>query len=343
MKKQSKVVLVGDVGGTKTSLAVFSSTSGVQSPLAEATFASHRYPSLEALAREFLSGIEIKVDCASFGVAGPVVDRQARITNLPWVMDEDRLASELSLRSVLLLNDLQAIATAVPSLAEDDLFTLNRGRAVPGAAMAVVAPGTGLGEAYLIWDGAAYRAYPSEGGHADFAPSNAQEAALLLYLLDRFEHVSCERVCSGMGLPNIYAYLKDSDAAGPPDGLSERPAAAEDPTPVIIAAALDAERPCPRCRAALNMFASILGAEAGNLALKVMALGGVYLGGGLPPRILPVLQNGSLMEAFKRKGRMSRLMDAIPVHVILNPKAALLGAACRAMASCRSKAGERSA
>jgi glucokinase len=207
--------------------------------------------------------------------------------------------------------------------------------------MAVVAPGTGLGEAYLIREGAGYRAYPSEGGHADFAPTDTQQAELLRYLLKRFEHVSYERVCSGLGLPNIYACLKDSEDAGQPDPLCERLAAGDDPTPVIVAAALDAERPCARCRAALNIFAAILGAEAGNLALKVMAVGGVFLGGGIPPRILPVLQSGSFMEAFRRKGRMSRLMDAIPVHVILNPKAALLGAACRAMASFGSRKAKR--
>jgi glucokinase len=340
---KNMVILVGDVGGTKTSLAVFSSASGLEAPLAEATFASQNYPSLETLAREFLSGVEIKVDCASFGVAGPVVSRQAKITNLPWVMDEDRLAEELGLASVMLVNDLQAIAFAVPTLKAGDLLTLNIGRPVPNGAMAVIAPGTGLGEAHLIWDGTGYRAYPSEGGHADFAPTDTQQANLLVYLLKRSEHVSYERVCSGMGLPNIYAYLKDSEDAGQPDPLAERLASGDDPTPIIVAAALDAERPCARCRATLNMFASILGAEAGNLALKVMAVGGVYLGGGIPPRILPVLQGGSFMEAFKRKGRMSRLMDAIPVHVILNPKAALLGAAYQAMASFGSRRAKRGA
>jgi glucokinase len=332
MTKNETAVLAGDVGGTKTRLAVFSSTAGLQSPLAEADFASRDYASLEAVVREFLSGVDAKVDRASFGVAGPVFDRKARITNLPWVLDEERLAEALGLASVRLLNDLEAVATAVPWLGAGDLFTLNKGRAAPNGSMAVVAPGTGLGEAFLIWDGAGYRAYPSEGGHADFAPTNPQEAGLLLYLLKRFEHVSYERVCSGIGLPNIYAYLKDSEGAVSPESGSERLAGAEDPTPLIIAAALDNERPCARCRTALEMFASILGAEAGNLAMKVMGLGGVYIGGGIPPRILPVLRDGAFMGAFKRKGRMSRMMEAVPVHVIMNPTAALLGAASRAIA-----------
>jgi glucokinase len=198
--------------------------------------------------------------------------------------------------------------------------------------MAVVAPGTGLGEAYLIWDGTRYRAFPSEGGHADFAPTNAVEVGLLQYLLNRFDHVSCERVCSGTGLVNIYAYLKDGGYAQEPEWLTEQLVSAHDPAPVIVKAALDEEKPCGLCQTTLNVFVSILGAEAGNMALKVMASGGVYLGGGIPPRMLSALENGPFMKAFRRKGRMSGLMEGIPVHVILNPKVALLGAACHGMA-----------
>lgn len=325
-------MLAGDIGGTKTNLAIFTSGSGLRAPLAEATFPSGDYPSLEVLVLEFFSRVRIKVDHASFGVAGPVVNGQAKITNLPWVMDEAKLADTLGLSSVHLLNDLLAFAYAVPFLSEKGLYVLNKGRAVSGGAIAVVAPGTGLGEAYLIWDGTRYRAYPSEGGHADFAPSNALETGLLRYLLDRFEHVSYERVCSGSGLVNIYAYLKERGYAHEPDWLAEQLMVAHDHAPVIVKAALDGERPCALCRATLNTFISILGAEAGNMALKVMASGGVYLGGGIPPRILSALQRGPFMEAFGRKGRMSKLIQDIPVRVILDPKAALLGAACHAMA-----------
>ena len=328
MTKQTTAVLAGDIGGTKTNLAVFSSGSGLGTPLAEATFSSRDYSSLEVLVREFLFRVRIKVDRASFGVAGPVVNGQARITNLPWVLNENQLADMLGLSSVHLMNDLLALAHAVPLLEPKDIFTLNKGRAVPGGAIAVVAPGTGLGQAYLMWDGTRYLAHPSEGGHADFAPANEMEARLLLHLLNRFKHVSTERVCSGIGLINIYAFLKENSHDEEPKWLAGQLKAACDPVPVIVNAALDEDRPCRLCQATLNTFVSILGAEAGNLALRMMASGGIYLGGGIPPRIIPALQRWPFMAAFRRKGRMSELMEDIPVHVILNPKAALMGAAC---------------
>ena len=322
------MLLAGDIGGTKTNLAVFSPEAGPKAPLAEATFPSGRYPSLEVIAQKFLAQVNLKVERASFGVAGPVAASRATITNLPWVMEETQLQAALNLSSIWLLNDLAAIAHAVPWLEPANLHTLNVGQPAPDGAIAVIAPGTGLGEAFLTWDGTRYRPHASEGGHADFAPANPFEVELLRYLQGRFGHVSYERVCSGRGLPNIYAYLKDSGYADEPDWLTEQLAAADDPTPVIVNAALDEERPCELCVATLNAFVSILGAEAGNLALKVLASGGVYLGGGIPPRILPALQQEWFMEAFRRKGRMSDLLARVPVHVILNPKVALLGAAC---------------
>ena len=295
--------------------------------LAEATFASADFVSLEAMATEFLAGTDLTPTRSSFGVAGPVVDGQAEITNLPWVMEETQLAEELNLSSVRLLDDSNAIAHAVLVLEDDDLHTLNAGDPDPGGPIAVLAPGTGLGEAFLTWDGSRYRAHASEGGHTDFASTTPLEIGLLRYLLDRFEHVSYERVCSGRGLPYIYAYLKDNGHAEEPPWLAEQLAAADDPTPIIVDAVLDESRPCELCADTLDAFVSILGAEAGNLALKVVATGGVYLGGGIPPRILPALENGRFMEAFRRKGRLSDLVARIPVRVILNPKAALLGAA----------------
>ncbi len=322
------VLLAGDIGGTKTNLALFEAESGISEPLAEEVFTSGDYPCLEVLVQEFLARNRKNVDGASFGVAGPVVNGRAKITNLPWIMDEAQLADALGIASVHLLNDLLALAHAVPFLAGKDLHVLNTGRAVSGGTMAVVAPGTGLGEAYLTWDGRTYRPQPSEGGHADFAPSNALETGLLQYLLERFEHVSYERVCSGSGLVNIYAYLKDSGFAEEPEWLAKQMGSAHDCTPVIVKAALDESKPCNLCKSTLDMFLSILGAEAGNMALKVMASGGVYLGGGIPPRLLSNLENGPFMNAFRRKGRMSNLMEGIPVYVILNPKAALMGAAC---------------
>ena len=293
-------LLAGDIGGTKTDLALFSPERGPRAPLAEATFPSAQYPSLEALAQEFLRRARSPVSEACFGVAGPVTDGQARITNLPWVIEEGRLGEVFHLPSVRLLNDLDAIAHAVPTLQPVDLDTLHAGSAVSGGAIAVIAL-----------------------GHADFAPSNALELGMLRHL-QQFGHVSCERVCSGRGLPNIYAYLKATGYAEEPGWLADELAAAADPTPVIIRGALH-DRPCRLCRSTLDTFASILAAEAGNLALKVLATGGVYLGGGLPRRILPVLKGSCFMQTFRRKGRLAGVLDRVPVHVILNPKVGLLG------------------
>ena len=321
------MLLAGDIGGTKTGLAIISPEAGPRRPLAEATFPSAYYPSLEALVGEFLDQVAFKPEWACLGVAGPVISGQATVTNLPWVMSEDQLQAALGLSGVRLLNDLVAIGNAVPWLGPDDLLTLNAGQIAPGGTLAVIAPGTGLGETFLTWDGVRYRAYPSEGGHADFAPANPFEAELLLYLQKRFEHVSYERVCAGIGIPNIYYFLRDGEYAEEPDWLADQLGAADDPVPVIIRAALDTERPCPLCAATLDMFVSILGSEAGNMALKVLATGGVYLGGGIPPRILPALQGERFMQAFSGKGRMSVWLARVPVHVILNPKVAILGAA----------------
>ena len=318
------MLLAGDVGGTKTCLAVVSPESGPRALLAETTLSSRDYPNLETLVGEFLSKVDFEISRASFGVAGPVVAGRAKITNLPWEMSEEHLGGALGF-PVRLLNDLEAIAYAVPSLEPDDLHTLNEGEPASEGAIAVIAPGTGLGEAYLTWDDSRYRAYASEGGHADFAPNNALEIELLRYLQERFGHVSYERVCSGQGIANVYAFLKDSGYEEPVL-LAERLAAVNDPTPVIVEAALG-KTPCDICTTALAVFASCLGAEAGNMALKVLATGGVYLGGGIPPRIVPVLEQPRFMKAFCYKGRLSDLMARMPVHVILNPWAALLGAA----------------
>lgn len=323
--RPSGLLLVGDIGGTKTALAVVSGDADPRSPLAQATFPSSGYPSLEAIVREFLAGTSLKVDRASFGVAGPVIGSQATITNLPWIVDAVRLRQELGLRSVRLVNDLVAMATAVPHLTEEDLLTLNPGRGDPHGAIAVIAPGTGLGEAFLTWDGTRYRAHPSEGGHADFAPRTPRERDLLAHLEARGGHVSYERVCSGLALPHLYAFLRDTGAYPEPPWLARDLAHAPDPTPVIVRAALD--RRCDLAGETLRLFVSILGAEAGNLALKVLATGGVYLGGGIPRRIVPFLQEGTFLRAFSAKGRLSRLLEQVPVHVIVNPAVGLLGAA----------------
>jgi glucokinase len=322
------MLLVGDIGGTKTKLAIFSSRNELHAtPQREATFPSAIYPDLATLVRDFLAQSHVSVDRAVFGVAGPVLAGKAKITNLPWMMDEKELQEALHIPSVRLLNDLDAMAHAVPFLEPEDLCTLNAGTPARNGTLAVIAPGTGLGEAFLTWNGARYQAHPSEGGHTDFAPTTLPELELLRYLLGRFEHVSYELVCSGMGLPNVYAYFKEIAGIEEPAWLSEQLALAEDDTPVIINAACDKERRSELAVTTLNMFAAILGAEAGNLALKVLATGGVYLGGGIPPRILPFLQDERFIRAFKNKGRFSKLLAEVPVHVVLNPRLALLGAA----------------
>jgi glucokinase len=325
------MLLAGDIGGTKTNLGIYSAEKGPREPIIEDTFSSASYPSLETLVKEFLSKVTVKVNRAIFGVAGPVVKGHAKITNLPWVIEETQLRETLNLVSVYLCNDLEAIAYGVPLLESEDLHTLNEGVPVPKGTLAIIAPGTGLGEAFLIWDGVRYRACPSEGGHADFGPNSMPEIELLRYLQEKIGHVSYERICSGQGLPNVYTYLKESGYAEEPVWLAEKLRSAHDPTPVIVKAALDKERACELCRTTLNVFLSVLGAEAGNFALKVMATGGVYLGGGIPPRILSILENGPFIESYSGKGRFSELVCRIPVHVILNPKIALIGAAFRGL------------
>jgi glucokinase len=322
------MLLAGDVGATKTNLAIFSEDEGPHEPLIEATYSSADYPNLQSLAVEFIRTAEFSIDRASIGVAGPVVEGRATITNLSWDIDEGELAEGLGLTSVTLLNDLVAIATAVPILEPDDLDLLTDDRQPEAAgAIAVVAPGTGLGQAFLVWTGSRYQACPSEGGHADFAPNTPFECGLWRYLHDRFGHVSVERVCSGLGIPNIYTFLRDSSEFDEPAWLADQLAGAEDPTPIIVNAALDGHRSCELCSATLDAFVSILGSEAGSLALRVVATGGVYLGGGIPPRILPALRRDRFLESFQGKGRMAGLLSQIPVKVILNPKAAILGAA----------------
>jgi glucokinase len=325
------MILAGDIGGTKTLLALFSREAGPHAPLAEQSFVSNQYDSLNTIVRRFLSAHPGLVTAACFGVAGPVVEGRAEITNLPWVIEVATLGQVLAGAPVALINDLQAIAQAVPYLDADDVATLNPGDPVVGGALAVIAPGTGLGEAFLTWDHSRYRAYPSEGGHASFAPTTPAEVALLSYLVDQYGHVSYERVCSGLGIPNIYAYFRDRVFAAETPAIAARLAVVADPTPVIVAGALGPEAPCPLCQATLDCFIGILGSETGNLALKIMATGGVYLGGGIPPRLLPQLREERFLAAMRNKGRFQGLMQRVPVHVILSPRTALYGAAAYAL------------
>jgi glucokinase len=320
------MLLAGDVGGTKTDLAVYSREGGPHSPYYQAEVHSADYPSLQALVKDFLSRVKIPVERACFDVAGPVIDGHAKVTNLPWIMDESSLADDLKLKSVRLVNDLEAVARSIPILRAGDVTTLNAGRPVPKGAIGVVAPGTGLGESFLTWDGSKYVAHSSEGGHSDFAPTDERQIGLLKYMLARFDHVGVERVCSGIGIPNIYAYLRDIERILEDPELSHLIAAAKDPTPIITNAALDPSHPSKLCAATIETFISILADETANLALKVLATGGIYLAGGIPLHLLGVLKGGRFMESFRRKGRFTELMERIPVHVILT-SGALVGAA----------------
>lgn len=333
------MLLVGDVGATKTDLAVITPEAGPRAPVAFAEFPSGSYASLEAIVREFLGRVGHPIRRASFGVAGPVMDGRMKTTNLPWVIEAAALAKALGLESVRLVNDLEAVAWAVPLLRADELSPLNAGAPLPGGAIAIVAPGTGLGEAFLTWDGSRYVAHASEGGHADFAPTDASQAGLLQYLQERYGHVSVERVCSGLGIPHIYDYLRDIRHAPESPEVATALAHAADRTPIIVEAALHPAAPCKLCVATLEIFVAVLGAEAGNLALKVLATGGVYLAGGIPVRIRPALGNGQFMRAFQSKGRLAELLAAVPVHVIV-ARAALIGAASRGLEELREKGDE---
>jgi len=290
------------------------------------------YPSLQVLVKEFLEKAKTPVERACFDVAGPVIDGRVKITNLPWVIDEASLAKDLNFKFVHLMNDLEAVARAVPILRASDVITLNVGQPVPKGAIAVVAPGTGLGESFLTWDGSKYVSHSSEGGHADFAPTNERQIGLLKYMLKRFDHVSVERVCSGIGIPSIYEYLRDVEQIPERPEIAQAIASAADHTAAITNFAFDEYNPCELCKATVDTFVSILASEAANMALKVMATGGVYLAGGIPLHMAHPAEKSRFIETFKQKGRFSQLMDHIPVHVILN-RAALLGSAAYGLES----------
>jgi glucokinase len=328
------MILTGDIGGTKTNIAIISPDAGPRQTLVTKTYASDEYDSLETIITEFLreqSEDDNGLHRACFGVAGPVIKGHAKTTNLPWEIDEKRIAKKCGVSNVKLLNDLEAAAYGILSLKKEDIVTLNKGKPAQEGVIAVIAPGTGLGEAFLAWDRDSYRAYPTEGGHTDFGPQNEREIELLRYLMKSHKHVSYEWVCSGIGIPNIYNFLRDSGYAEEPEWLARALAHTDDPTPQISNAAYKQDDPVDLCVQTMEMFVSILGAEAGNLALKTLPTGGVYIGGGIPPRMLRPLQEGQFMKAFLSKGRFNSLLESLPVHVILNPQTALIGASYYAL------------
>lgn len=317
------LVLAGDIGGTSTRLAYFDTTEGKLTPLAEKRYSSREAASLEEIVARFTVEQDLSAERACFGIAGPVLQGRVRTPNLPWSVDAAELAQLLAMPAVQLINDLEANAFGIDLLGADDLVVLNRGAADPTGTIAVISAGTGLGEALAYWDGTAHRPLRSEGGHADFAPRNELEAELLLFLRAEHGRVSTERLVSGPGLRNIYRFLRDGRH------FPEKPAIAEamrqgDPSAAITRAALAGE--CPLCEQTLDLFISLYGAEAGNVALRTLATGGVYLGGGIAPKIIERLKGPGFMLAFTAKGRLSPLLENIPVRVILNERTALLGA-----------------
>ena len=324
------MILAGDIGGTKTALAWVDEGAIVGSR----TYSSAHYNSFTDIVREFVAERapeEGRATC--FGVAGPIVKGIVKTTNLPWVIDAKDFHALLGRSSVRLNNDLEAIAygvTAIGEVGDDAFVTLNAGRSDGPGNAAVIAAGTGLGEAGLYWDGRVHRPFASEGGHASFAPRDDIEIGLLRFLLAEHGHVSWERVLSGPGLHNIYRFLRDVRHADEPPWLAGR-IRDHDPAAVIAECALD--HASPLCEQALGVFVSLYGAEAGNLALKTLATGGVFVAGGIAPKILPRLTDGTFLQAFLGKGRLRSVLEAIPVRVVVSDTVALLGAARAAVSN----------
>lgn len=322
----SRILLAGDIGGTKTHLALFRLGAKNLTILRQQRFLSHGYPGPSAMIKAFLKGRRSVVASACLGVAGPVLNESCKGANLPWVVEAALIQKDLGC-AVTLINDLEATAYGIGCLPSTAFASLQKGHAKGQAPIAVLAAGTGLGEAALVWDGKQYRAVASEGGHADFAPRNELEVALWRYLSKKFGHVSYERVLSGPGKLDLYYFLRQRKKTPQPAWLTKA-FREKDPSRVVSESALSGR--CAICAEALDMFVSILGAEAGNLALKVLARGGVYLGGGIPPTILPKLKDKTFLEAFLDKGRLSAVLTDIPVRVILDDRAAIFGAASTA-------------
>lgn len=326
------VILAGDVGGTKCNLALFKESGGKLTAVFKQRYASKEFAQFGLIVKEFshaaaahLSGDSIVA--AGFGIAGPVINNQVRATNLPWVVSAATLAKELGVAHIVLLNDLGATGHSIEHLAPVEFCVLNEGKAEPGGTRALLAAGTGLGQSILAWDGGRYTVVPSEGGHSDFAPHTEQQIELLRFMLRRFPQVSWELILSGRGFRTIHEFIN----ADVRHASFDDPDA--DPAPEITRRAL--EKSCPVCVQTLDLWTEIYGSEAGNLALKVLALGGVYVAGGIALKILPKIKDGTFLKAFKNKWRFENLLSNMPVSVILNENAPLLGAAYEALRAVR--------
>jgi len=323
------MILAGDVGGTKVHLAIYEFTAGKLKYTRDERFPAKEYSGLEEIVKQFLGAD--KVTAACFGVPGPVRDGRLRLTNLPWTLDSRELAAGLGVQHVFLINDLEANGYGIAELTSDQIYTLSEGDASQIGNRALIAAGTGLGEGILAWNGRIHVPYPSEGGHVDYAPRNEDEIDLLRFLKQKYNgRISFERVISGMGMTGIYEFLRDVRGLDEPAWLAEKIAKVDDPNAVITEMGLAAKSEL--CAKTLDMFVSAYGAEAGNLALKVLSVGGLYVGGGIAPRILEKLKDGTFLKAFTDKGRLSQLLINMPVRIILESRAALMGAAAYAEA-----------
>jgi glucokinase len=324
------VILAGDVGGTKCNLALFAEKNGKLEVVFREHFASKEFAQFDLVIQEFARraaphlGSE-KIRAAGFGVAGPVINNRIRTTNLPWIIDAETLARQVGVNSIVLVNDLGATGHSLEHLPPEDFCVLNSGQPVPGASRALLAAGTGLGEGILFWDGNRYRVVPSEGGHSDFAPHTDRQVELLKFMRHRYPQVSCELVLSGRGFRTLHEFI----APGVKHPIFDDPDA--DPAPLITNSGLNGS--CPACVETLDLWTSIYGAEAGNLALKVLALGGVYVAGGIALKILPKMKDGAFFNSFKDKGHFSKMLSDVPVSIVLNESAPLIGAAYEAYSS----------
>lgn len=327
-----RTILAGDVGGTHARLALFEASGGKPKALTETVFPSPEYGGLEAVVQAFLDETGKTVDVACIAIACPVEEGVCHMPNLGWRIEVDGLGERIGIAQAKLINDFEAVGHGLSELDSEDLRTLQEGVPDERGPIALIGAGTGLGQGYLVWDGGKYAVHASEGGHADFAPANAMQWGILQYLQARYGHVSWERVVSGHGLVDAYDFLRDSRYASERDDvrhqlLSEKKDAAE----VISDRALAGDDPL--CTKAMEIFLQAYGAQAGNLALTFRATGGVFVAGGIAPKVLEKLEEGPFLRAFHSKGRLTELMHEIPVRVVLNEKVGLLGAASIAAAS----------
>ena len=321
------MILAGDVGGTKCNLALFAEKNGKLEVVFRERFASKEFAQVDLIIKEFSRRAaphlaSSKIRAAGFGVAGPVINNRIHATNLPWVVDAETLSKEAGVESIVLINDLGATGHSLEHLPAEDFCVLNPGKPLRGASRALLAAGTGLGEGILFWDGTRYKVVPSEGGHSDFAPRTDQQIELLKFMRHRYPQVSWELILSGRGFRTLHEFI----APGVKHPIFEDPDA--DPAPFITKSGLD--KSCPICVQTLDLWTSVYGAEAGNLALKVLALGGVYVAGGIAVKILPKMIDGSFFNSFKDKWHFTNMLADVPLSIVLNESAPLIGAAYEA-------------